>query len=162
MDRAHSGPALTDRGFQLAYKCAYQMMRVYWRVTGKMTHGTLVALWNRGEVLLVRNSYVKYYSSPGGYLRRGEDAKDALVRELREEVGVSATRDDLTPAHEEKHVWEGKRDHVEIFEMDVAERPVIHVDNREVVEATWFTPERALQLNVFPPLRKVIEKRARA
>jgi ADP-ribose pyrophosphatase YjhB (NUDIX family) len=162
MDRDHSGPALTDRTYQLAYKCAYQMMRVYWRLRRPTTHGALVTLWNGGEVLLVRNSYVKFYSLPGGYVRRGEDSKDAAVRELREEVGLDAKREDLTLAHDETHTWEGKQDHVEIFEMQVSQRPVVSVDHREVIEAAWWSPDRALQLNLFPPLRKVLERRARA
>ena len=42
---------------------------------------------------------------------------------------------------------------------EVPERPRIEVDNREVVEARWFPKERALSLNLFPPLRKVIRAR---
>ena len=48
-----------------------------------------------------------------------------------------------------------------IHELDVAERPQAAVDHREVIEARWWTPEQALQLNLFPPLRKVIERRQR-
>src|SRR5688572_17354680 len=59
-------PSLTDRAFQLAYKAAYRLMRAYWTVRKPNTHGALVALWNGGNVLLVRNSYVPYYSLPGG------------------------------------------------------------------------------------------------
>jgi hypothetical protein len=33
------------------------------------------------------------------------------------------------------------------------------VDHREVVEAAWWPPERALSLELFPPLRDVIEQR---
>src|SRR5258708_6382783 len=57
------GPTVVDRGFQFAYQCAYQLMRTYWKLTRPTTHGTLVTLWNQGEVLLVRNSYVRYYSA---------------------------------------------------------------------------------------------------
>jgi hypothetical protein len=73
MDRTHggTGPSLIDRGFQLAYVCAYRMMRVYWMLRRPATHGALVALWNGGEVLLVKNSYARYYGLPGGYVRRG-------------------------------------------------------------------------------------------
>ncbi len=159
---AAEGPTLVDRAFQLAYVCAYQLMRVYWTVRKPTTNGALVAIWNRGEVLLVRNSYVKYYALPGGYLRRGETSREAALRELREEVGVSANSDDLKLLVDETHGWEGKQDHVSIFELDVEQRPEIRVDHREVVEAGWYTPERALKLNLFPPLRRAIERRAAA
>jgi ADP-ribose pyrophosphatase YjhB (NUDIX family) len=156
-----SEATLVDRGFQLAYVCAYRAMRTYWKVRRPTTHGTLVALWNGGEVLLVRNSYVPYYSLPGGYLRRGETARDAVVRELTEEVGIAADPEKLELVLERTHDWEGKHDHVQIFALDLPSRPKVEVDHREVVEASWWSPERALALNLFPPLRDVIERRQR-
>ena len=134
-------------------------MRTYWKVTHPTTHGALVALWHQGEVLLVRNSYVPYYSAPGGYIRSGETSADAVVRELREEIGVQTESSSLTSALNETHEWEGKQDHVEIFELELEHRPEIAVDNREVIAARWFPAHKALQLNLFPPLRKVIAAR---
>jgi ADP-ribose pyrophosphatase YjhB (NUDIX family) len=153
-----NGPTLTDRGFQLAYMGAYQLMRAYWRVRRPTTHGSLVALWNAGEVLLVRNSYVSYYCVPGGYVRPGESGRDAAMRELFEEVGISAGAEDLQAIHEETHEWEGKHDHVQIFSLVLGNRPEVRVDHREVVEAGWWPRERALTLNVFPPLRRALEQ----
>ena len=152
-------PSVVDRAFQLAYVLAYRLMRTYWKLTRPTTHGTLVTIWNQGEVLLVRNSYVPYYSAPGGYLRRGETSQNAALRELLEETGVAARPEQLKLVFDETHEWEGKHDHVEIFSLDVAERPEIQVDHREVVEASWLSPEHALSLDLFPPLRRVIEKR---
>jgi 8-oxo-dGTP diphosphatase len=156
---AADGPTLVDRAFQLAYVCAYRMMRVYWTVRRPTTNGALVTIWNRGEVLLVRNSYVNYYTLPGGYLRRGETSREAALRELREEVGVSAQSGDLKLLVDETHAWEGKQDHVSIFALELDERPEIRVDHREVIDAAWFSPERALELELFPPLRRAIEQR---
>jgi 8-oxo-dGTP diphosphatase len=157
-----SQPTLVDRGFQLAYVCAYRAMRTYWKVRRPTTHGTLVTLWNDGEVLLVRNSYVPYYSLPGGYVHRGETAKQAVVRELTEEVGVIADPEKLELVLDRTHEWEGKHDHVQIFSLDLASRPPIGVDHREVIEASWWKPQRALSLDLFPPLREVIERRVSA
>jgi 8-oxo-dGTP pyrophosphatase MutT (NUDIX family) len=84
MVRAMNQPTLVDRGFQVAYAGAYRMMRVYWRLRHPVTNGALVALWNRDELLLVRNSYVPYHCLPGGYVHRGESPRDAAVRELVE------------------------------------------------------------------------------
>jgi len=134
-------------------------MRVYWKVRHPTTHGALVAIWQGGEVLLVKNSYVPYYSAPGGYVRANESGRDAARRELLEEVGVSVTADRLEPVIDETHDWEGKRDHVEIFAVELTERPDVAIDNREVVSASWLSPERAMELDVFPPLRRAIAKR---
>lgn len=153
---------LIDRAFQLGYKVAYRLMRTAWRLTNPLTHGALVLIWSRGEVLLVRNSYVPYYSAPGGFVKAGEDARDAALRELLEEVGLQVEPDALKLSLELTHPWEYKRDHVKIFELTLDERPVVHVDHREVIEAVWVSPNEALQMNVFPPLKRVIrEHRAR-
>jgi 8-oxo-dGTP pyrophosphatase MutT (NUDIX family) len=154
-----SEATVIDRGFQLAYRSAYQMMRVYWGLRHPTTHGALVALWNGGEVLLIRNSYVHYYCFPGGYLRRAESGREAALRELSEEVGVTARIDQLELAHEERHEWEGKDDHVMIFSIEVPDRPQVRVDRREVVEARWMSPEDALKLDLFPPLRRMLTRR---
>jgi ADP-ribose pyrophosphatase YjhB (NUDIX family) len=122
----------------------------------------LVAVWQGGEILLVKNSYVPYYTAPGGYVRSSETGRDAALRELREEVGVSVQPERLTPALDETHDWEGKRDHVEIFNVDLDERPSVAVDHREVVSASWVRPEAAIDLEIFPPLKKVIRNRIEA
>ena len=66
------------------------------------------------------------------------------------------------PVFDEVKEWEGKRDHVEIFALELSGRPQVRIDHREVVAAGWFSPERALELNLFPPIRKIIEDRVRA
>jgi 8-oxo-dGTP diphosphatase len=156
---ARSEPTLLDRAFQLAYVCAYRGMRLYWRVAHPTTAGALAMLWNEGEVLLVRNSYVPYFSLPGGYVRRGEAPEHAVIRELAEEVGITAKPSDLKLVLDRTHEWAGKSDHVRIFRLDVAVRPNVQVDHREVVEASWWSPERAMTLDLFPPIRTVLQER---
>jgi 8-oxo-dGTP pyrophosphatase MutT (NUDIX family) len=151
--------SVVDFGFRMAYKAAYQMMRVYWRLARPTTRGALIAIWQGGEVLLVRNSYVSYYCVPGGYIKGTETTVMAAVRELAEEVGIRVAPEDLKLGRQETHSWEGKRDEVFIFDLDLTERPTFQVDNREVIDAEFFTPEYALELNLFPPLRRHIEAR---
>jgi 8-oxo-dGTP diphosphatase len=150
---------MIDRLYRVAYRGAYRMMRVYWAVMRPQVHGALVAIWNNGEILLVKNSYVPYWSLPGGYVHRGETGRQAAIRELIEETGIRAGAAELRLALDHQHLWEGKREHVEIFELDVATRPTLKVDNREVIQATFFHPKKALELELFEPLRKIIEKR---
>jgi 8-oxo-dGTP diphosphatase len=153
------GDILIDFFFRLAYRNAYQLMRVYWAIRHPKAHGALVAIWHEGQILLVQNSYVRYRSLPGGYVQAHETGRDAALRELREETGIHAGPAELRSVIDEHHEWEGKREHIEIFDLDVTERPRIEVDNREVVEARFFSPEEALKLDLFPPIRRVIERR---
>jgi len=160
---AHTrGPTLVDRTFQLGYIVAYRLIRTYWWLRHPVTHGAVVVVWNEGAVLLARNSYVPYYNVPGGYVNSREDPRAAAVRELREEVGVEVSADQLSLAQEVTHEWEYKQDHVHVFELQLSERPQISVDQREVIEATWFTPQQALALDLFPPVRTVIERKLAA
>ena len=140
---------------------AYQLMRAYWHLRKPTTHGALVTVWCRGQVLLVRNSYVPYYSAPGGYLHAHETAREAALRELREEIGLDVTPEKLAHALETTHDWAGRRDHVVIFTLDLDERPQVRLDYREVVEAFWFKPEEVARSDVFPPLKHAIEEYAR-
>jgi 8-oxo-dGTP diphosphatase len=148
-----------DLFYRVAYRCAYRMMRVYWAALHPKTHGALVAIWHQGELLLIKNSYVPYYSLPGGYVHRNETGREAAERELFEETGIRVSPTDLKLALDEQHDWEGKREHIEIFELDVTERSTVAVDHREVVSAEFHSPADALRLQLFPPLRKVIERR---
>jgi 8-oxo-dGTP diphosphatase len=149
-------PTWVDLACQLGYLSAYQVMRAYWHLRKPTTRGALVMLWCRGHVLLVRNSYLPYYSAPGGYLRRDETARDAALRELHEEVRLAARPDQLAVSLELTHEWEGKQDHVTIFALQLDERPHISVDYREVVEAFWFRPDEVQRSDVFPPLKQAI------
>ncbi len=94
---------------------------------------------------------------PGGYVGRNETALQAAMRELKEEVNISVSTELLKLALDITHDWEGKRDHVDIFSIELTERPDIKVDNREVIDAGFFTSDDALKLNLFPPLRQHIE-----
>jgi 8-oxo-dGTP diphosphatase len=155
-DLEHQG-TLLDRSFQLGYKVAYRMMRLYWGVRRPATHGALVTLWNQGQLLLIQNSYVSYRSLPGGYVGRFETGAEAAVRELREEIGIIAKPDSLEKVYDEVKDWEGKRDHVEVFKLELDTRPDIVIDRREVIAAGWYSPARALELDLFPPIRLILE-----
>jgi 8-oxo-dGTP pyrophosphatase MutT (NUDIX family) len=65
--------------------------RLVWSVTRPETAGVhAVALTPAGKVVLVTLSYVDGWRLPGGGLKRGEDPRDAVLRELREEIGLTA------------------------------------------------------------------------
>jgi len=149
---------LLDRLYQVGYRLGYQLVRLLWLLLRPTTHGALVVVWKEGSLLLVRNSYVSYFSPPGGYVRGGETAKHAALRELEEETGLKVAPDQLKLCHEETHNWEFKRDHVTMFDVEVVGQVDVHVDHREVIAAGFYAPEEALTLNLFPPLRRRLEK----
>jgi ADP-ribose pyrophosphatase YjhB (NUDIX family) len=156
--RYDAAVTFVDRLYQLAYKIGYQLIRILWAILRPTTHGALIVVWKAGSLLLVRNSYVSYFSLPGGYVRGGETTLQAAVRELKEETGLDVDPRELKLCHEETHNWEFRRDHVTMYDL-VAKEPVgVKLDYREVIAARFYTPEEALELRLFPPLRRRIEK----
>lgn len=75
-----------------------------WRVTGPGRAGVhAVPLTESGKVVLVRLTYAPGWRVPGGGLKRGEAAEQAMLRELREEIGLLSHRsieqlDEVRPA----------------------------------------------------------------
>lgn len=56
--------------------------------------GAAMVLENsRGELLVVKASYKRYWSLPGGVVDPGESPKQAALREVRQEVGLSIDAD---------------------------------------------------------------------
>lgn len=68
-----------------------RVRRLPWFFTRPTTHGVhAVALTPEGEILLVKLTYASGWRLPGGGRRVGEDPEQAVIRELREEVGMFA------------------------------------------------------------------------
>jgi 8-oxo-dGTP diphosphatase len=152
VNRRCAGPLdrAIDRAWQLAYAVAYRLLRAWWFMRRPAHRGALVALWHDGEILLLRSSYRKGWSLPGGGIARGESARDAAVRELREEVGLAVEPAALREAQTVELAWEHRSDHTTIFEIAVAEPPALRLDHREIVAASFHRPD-AIDPNTVAP-----------
>jgi 8-oxo-dGTP pyrophosphatase MutT (NUDIX family) len=153
-------PTPLDRGIQLGFIVAHRMLRAYWAVRRPMTRGSLVAVWNAGELLIVKNSYRKQYTLPGGYRRASESAEQAGARELAEECSIVIDPLRVREAYHGVHPFEFRRDDVTILEVELEARPVIGIDYREVIWAGFKTPDQVLRMRIVPHLREYIEARA--
>ena len=110
----------------------YRRLRL-WR--GRAIGGAFVAIRAPDDVLVVRHSYRPRLDFVGGGIERGESARDAAVREVREEVGITPAPGAL---RELGRIRRGFRpvDEVDtLFEWRVDHLPAVRVDGREVVWA---------------------------
>ena len=65
--------------------------------------------------------------------------------------------DDLKHAGQFTSTCEFKKDHVTVFEVELADRPNIHIDNREVVGAAFLPPGEAIAVDLHPIVRSYLE-----
>jgi 8-oxo-dGTP diphosphatase len=151
--------SLVDLGIRTAFKVAHRVLRTWWFVRRPHTRGALVAVWCDGEIMLVKNSYRRQYTLPGGYIRSSETPSEAGARELAEEVGIDVHPSEISVVYSGMHPFEFRDDEVTIVELEVAERPAFAVDNREVVWAGFMRPEDVLRLRVIPHLREYLKQR---
>lgn len=139
-----------------AYKLAHAGMIVFAFVFRPAVRGVNVAIWQKGALLMVKNSYRSGYTLPGGYLKPGESPKAAAVRELREEVGVFAYPNQLRHARQYRFMAFYKRETVDIFEMTLRDDAALTIDNQEVVWAGFMSPEKALPEQLSVPAERYL------
>lgn len=125
--------SVADRFWQIVYRAGFPVARAVWGLLRARHVGALVACRVGPAVLLVRSSYRAEWSFPGGGVKRGETPCASARRELREEIGVEAGG--LGPAVVVSGHWEGRRDTVHVFALELAGMPVVRLDNREIVAA---------------------------
>jgi len=130
-----------DGAVRAAYRAGYRAMQVIWRIRPPDQAGVGVLVRHNGHVLAVRHSYRPGYTIPGGGVGRGEEPRATAVRELAEELSLTARPDDL--------VYRRRVRNTHVYELRLAEAPEIRIDNREIVEAVFLTPAEATRRNPY-------------
>ncbi|MGU3538062.1 NUDIX domain-containing protein [Methylobacterium sp. A54F] len=141
-----------DRCYQLALWCAFQGLRAWWFIRRPNQHGALAMIWFEDRVLLVRNSYQPRWSAPGGSVERSESSRDAVVREIGEEIGIQVSGAEFRFVRDVEFKFRYRHDRVSLFEWHPSVMPSIKVDHREIVGAQWFPLDQASRLPLPPHL----------
>ena len=160
MNNNSSDIRISDRIFQIIYKISYKLLICYWFFRRPSIKGVYVAVWRNGKVLIIKNSYKRYYTLPSGKVKNTENIVDAGIRELREEVSIHAEPEDMRFIGEFYINYEYKKDFINIYEMEITPSTSFYVDNREVIWGEFLTPEKALSIDLFPPIRDYLEKKS--
>jgi len=127
------------------------------RVVRQHSAGGLVV--RGGEVLLIATAGGARWQLPKGRLEEGETPRDAAVREVREETGVTGNVVAPLPGID---YWfaEGARKrirkHVDYFLLDYVSGSEVDFDAREVSTARWFPWEEALARLTHANERRVV------
>lgn len=140
-------PEIISRIRSLIYIILYQCARVVFSITKIPIRGSLVAVWNDGKILLIKKSYQKDWSVPGGLLKKGETWEQAAVRETFEEVGVPLNEKHLMFIAEVPGDL-GPNDRPHLFEV-ILDAPIdINIDGREILDAEFVDPKEAFTRNL--------------
>jgi 8-oxo-dGTP diphosphatase len=110
-----------------------------------------VLLDAEGRVLIARRpkgrSLAGLWEFPGGKIEAGEEPEDAVVRELREELGIAIAKQDLSPLTFASHVY---ADFHLLMPVYLCRRWQGEIAAHEGQEFLWVKPD-ALHLYDMPP-----------
>jgi 8-oxo-dGTP pyrophosphatase MutT (NUDIX family) len=111
-------------------RTGHRLLSLVWFVTRPKTVGAhAIPLDAQGRVILVRLSYASGWRLPGGGVKPDEDRAEAILRELREEIGLVA-HSRLTPVGDFEHRPNFCADHATLFLVEGVEhrfRPSLEV-----------------------------------
>jgi len=117
------------------------MLQKYWRLQRGLTlGGQMCVIDAKGHVLLVRHGYQPGWQFPGGGVERGENVRDAAIRELEEETGlVPREEPKLHGIFNNAAIFPG--DHVVLFVLRAFERIRTPQPTFEIQEQGFFAPD---------------------
>lgn len=112
-----------------------------------------------GQVLLLRRYHTGYedgnYSVPAGHLDGGEEVRSAMIREAREEAGVSIAPDDMHVVGVMHRLSNDER--IDFFlSASSWTGEVRNMEPHKCDQLAWFDLDR-LPENVIPYVRKALE-----
>jgi len=139
--------------------------QIYYDSLPKKRSAVAILFFNsQKEILVLKPSYKKDWTIPGGVVEKNESLKVALLREIKEEIGLDFAGDlklavlDYKSTRIDNGIVKSDSLHV-LFdggELDDYNIALIKVDNEEIIEYKFLLPNEALNL-LGEPLRKRIE-----
>jgi 8-oxo-dGTP pyrophosphatase MutT (NUDIX family) len=121
-----------------------------------------VPLTAEGRVVLVRLSYAKGWHLPGGGRKRGEEPEQAVLRELREEIGLTA-HSELLRVGEFAHRPDYRRGTTTLFllrDVRFSPRPSLEIEEIAVFDPAQL-PDRVTALTGSKIAEALAESSAR-
>lgn len=104
-----------------------------------------------GKILLVQRSdhCTEWWTwcGPGGKLEKWESHAEALVREIKEEIGVDISREEHEELFTKYFYFKQKYIAIRFYRVEISIKPNITL-NDEHQDSIWISPEKALKMNL--------------
>ena len=130
------------------------------QVCPEPTVGALIVN-KEGKILLTKShKWFDKFTLPGGHIEVGETMKEAVIREVKEEVGLDVEVAEMLLMQEAIFAGEfWKRKHFIFFDFLCKSRDQqVKLDRRELQEYVWEYPGAAFRLGLDSFTRKTLEK----
>ncbi|CAG9786195.1 unnamed protein product [Diatraea saccharalis] len=148
-------PILADNGFTFHHARDNFVMMYKWLPLNTLANlppachtnigvGGLV-LNDKNQMLVVveKHTEIAHWKLPGGYVERGEDIQNAVIREIKEETGVDATFESLVTLRHTHKAMFGNSD-IYIVMLLKATSDTINKSDIEIKDCKWMDVEEFL------------------
>lgn len=132
--------------------------QLFWRVFKPTTIGIRLFLVTNKKILLVKHFYLNQWFLPGGGVKSKETIREALKREIKEEVGVDL-KEKIQILGIYSNFQEHKKDYIIVFLMETSEEieTTIAPRNFEIEDIRYFS-FNDLPLNISPGTKRRIQE----
>jgi ADP-ribose pyrophosphatase YjhB (NUDIX family) len=139
----------------ILYKIASQVTRKCYYLIGMPTLGARAIVLNeKNQILLVKHTYQSHWYIPGGGVKKGESAKCAVLRELKEEVGLTVIGEpQLFGIY--FHTYSGVNDYPIIYV--VKDYSLTDAYSPEIEKKDWFDYEKLPSMTSPGTMRRLTE-----
>lgn len=135
--------------------------QTYYKNLPKKTVSAAALLFNtKKQLLVLRTSYRKYWTLPGGVVERDESIMTALLREVEEEVGLKIKNPKLAALdYCAPKIIKGIQNTESIqvlFDGGIVKELLVKIDGEEIIEYQFCDMEYALKI-LGLPLRRLVD-----
>lgn len=118
------------------HKIANRLIRKLQSLVGISTLGArAIVISSDNKILLVKHTYQSHWYIPGGGVKKGESVKAALLRELKEEVGITVLDEpELFGIYHHRYL--GVNDYPVIY--IVKNYSIVQASSPEIEKIDWF------------------------
>ena len=123
----------------LILKLAFPILIALKRIFNIYIEGSKAIVISSGEVLLIKHNYGHpNWTLPGGRINRKESPEQAMVRELKEELGLNLFNQFKFLNKIEVFGYDRTGVFVFLVELDWHQREMLKIDPIEIKEVQWF------------------------